>query len=163
MKRTLVVIRHAKTEQHSDQLDFDRNLVERGRNDAALMGERLKKLGLKPDLILCSPANRTIQTSRIIADALGYDNAAISTSDKLYMGSADVITHTLMALPAEVGTCFLVGHNPGVSQFVYDMQKELFIGEMPTAGLTVLNLTASSWLDLPAAKKQLVLFDHPKK
>jgi phosphohistidine phosphatase len=164
MKKTLVVIRHAKTEQQqNDQQDFDRNLTDRGKNDALMMGNRLRAMGLRPDLILASPANRTLQTSRIIAGAIGYDESAIATSGQLYQSSSQVIEHVLTGLPDEVNTCFLIAHNPGISQFVYDAQKELFIGELPTTGIVILNIAADNWQDIPAAKKQLVVFDHPKK
>ncbi|MCK5739709.1 histidine phosphatase family protein, partial [bacterium] len=56
MKKTLYLIRHAKSSWKNAMLDdFDRPLNHRGKHDAPMMGNRLKKLGIQPDVIACSP------------------------------------------------------------------------------------------------------------
>jgi len=163
MIKTLVIIRHAKAEpQQQEQKDFDRNLTDRGRKDAATMAGRLKDAGILPELILSSTASRTRQTSSIIAAATGYAESCIQAEGKLYNSSSDTIEHMLMNIPASINTCYLVAHNPGVSQYVYEAQKTLFIGDMPTAAVVVLRFEADDWQDLPLVKKQLVLFNHPQ-
>ena len=71
MKRTLVLIRHAKSSwSNPGEADFERPLNDRGERDAPRMGARLKELKIKPDLIVCSPAKRAKQTAKRIADAV---------------------------------------------------------------------------------------------
>lgn len=163
MKYTLVVIRHAKTELLSkDHKDFSRNLTARGLNDASIMGERLQQKKILPGLILCSPANRTMQTAHIIAKATGYSTEQIETPQQLYQSNSETIENLIVTIPEQVKTCYIVAHNPGVSQLVYDLQKDTFIGEMPTGAIAVLHFEAESWQQFPQARKQLVLFDYPR-
>ena len=78
MKRTLVMIRHAKSSWANPlQSDFERPLNERGQHDAPMMGERLKTLNIMPDLVIASPAKRAKQTAKKIAAALGYEEEKI--------------------------------------------------------------------------------------
>jgi phosphohistidine phosphatase len=58
MKRTLVLIRHAKSDWNiSAQPDFERTLNERGKLDAPVMGQRLLAKNVIPDLIISSSAH----------------------------------------------------------------------------------------------------------
>ena len=67
MKR-LYIVRHAKSSWKDASLDdFDRPLNKRGKKAAPEMGKRLKKLKVKPDLLLASPAVRAITTAKAIA------------------------------------------------------------------------------------------------
>ena len=61
MKR-LLVFRHAKAGPHDVAHDKERALIDRGRNDAALMGRAMGDKGYLPDLVLCSSAKRTMET-----------------------------------------------------------------------------------------------------
>ena len=70
--RRLILFRHAKAEPRAaGEDDFDRPLAERGREDAALVGQALARQGFAPDAALISPARRTAETW-IYARAAGY-------------------------------------------------------------------------------------------
>ena len=74
MQRRLVMIRHAKSSWANPlQSDFERPLNDRGKTEAPEMGEKLKELGVLPDLVISSSAKRTRQTAKRIATATGYD------------------------------------------------------------------------------------------
>ena len=65
--RELFIMRHAKSSWDDPTLsDFERPLNRRGKEDAPLMGEHLKRLGIKPDLIVSSPAKRAKKTAKIV-------------------------------------------------------------------------------------------------
>ena len=73
MKRTLLLVRHAKSSWDDVALpDKERPLADRGKRDAPMMGKRLAKRQVKPDLILTSPARRALSTAEIIAKELNY-------------------------------------------------------------------------------------------
>ncbi|NJL15573.1 MAG: hypothetical protein HC913_22905 [Microscillaceae bacterium] len=73
MSKQLCLIRHAKAKEiKPEQADFDRKLAKRGRADAEVMAQQLLSLSLKPDLLYCSPAERTRETVEIFAQVLGY-------------------------------------------------------------------------------------------
>ena len=63
--KSLFLLRHAKTERDSPSgRDFDRQLTNRGRGDAARLGKELRKESFKADLILSSPAARASSSMR---------------------------------------------------------------------------------------------------
>jgi phosphohistidine phosphatase len=157
-------MRHAKTEiQKIDQRDFDRNLMERGKEDAKLMGERLAKEGFKPDQILTSNSNRTEQTTALIKQSAGLENVKTVSLAQLYHASAGRIESEIMTIEDNIGTLMIVGHNPGISEFVYQCNTSAISSEIPTSAIVVFKFNAESWRDFPEAKKKLVHYDYPKK
>ncbi len=66
-KKTLYIARHAKSSWDDASLsDFERPLNKRGKRDAPFMAEKLKELGVKPDLILSSPAQTCQDNSQAL-------------------------------------------------------------------------------------------------
>lgn len=163
MKRTLLMIRHAKSSWANPlQTDFDRPLNERGQHDAPAMGKRLKTAGITPDLIISSTALRTRQTTQLIAAETGYDLAGVQWEEKLYHCVAAVFEDVIMAIPDHVQTAFVVAHNPGITDFVNQLSKDFSIGDMPTCGIVGAHLEAAHWSDLLDVKRKVFLFDFPK-
>ena len=71
--KTLFLVRHAKSSRDDvTLLDKDRPLDDRGTRDASKMGKRLAKRGVKPDLIVSSPARRALATAQSMATELHY-------------------------------------------------------------------------------------------
>ncbi len=119
-QRTVVLLRHAKAETPGDGPDFGRDLAQRGRNDAGAAGSWLADEGLRPDLVLCSPANRTRQTWQLAEIALTQakpDGPApeVLYADGLYDGGRTEVFDLLRDLDDDVHTVLVVGHNPTVS------------------------------------------------
>lgn len=164
MKRTLIVMRHAKTEmQQFGQKDFDRNLQERGKKDAALIAKRLADHGFKPDLILTSSANRTEQTTAIVKASASFETIATQSLPQLYHATTGVIETAVMAVDDRVQTLMIVGHNPGISEFVYHCNPDVVVHDMPTSSVVVFNFNADNWQDFATAKKKIELYDYPKQ
>ncbi|MFY1004859.1 SixA phosphatase family protein, partial [Escherichia coli] len=68
------LFRHAKTQRESlTGRDIDRQLSERGEQDAPRMGEEIRDLGLDYDIILSSPAARAVQTAELAGLAPRFD------------------------------------------------------------------------------------------
>jgi len=81
MKR-LYLLRHAKSSWKDLTLsDFDRPLNKRGKRDAPLIAKKLKEKGIRPDIIISSPAKRARKTAKIFAKTL---HVALKTEEKLY-------------------------------------------------------------------------------
>jgi phosphohistidine phosphatase len=116
--KNFFVIRHAKSSWKDENLeDFDRPLNKRGEIDAPLMAKHLKKRGIKPDLILCSPALRTKTTAQIIAKEL--DCIKLIQYDKeLYEADEKTIFAKLIEINENLMTVFIIGHNPGLNDFL---------------------------------------------
>lgn len=164
MKRTLIVMRHAKTEeQQLDQKDYDRNLLERGKNDALVMAGILKEKGFLPEIIIASSANRTVQTAEIVAKEFDYDLEKIQSNSDLYLSSSRTLATVVESLNDEIESCCIIAHNPGVSEFVFDMNRGAIDRALPTAGFVVFSFLAKSWEDLFMVKNKVELFEYPKK
>lgn len=81
MKR-IYFIRHAEA-QRDNGSDFERALSHAGELCANKLGEKLRSLGLAPDLIITSSAMRALHTAQIIANALGATKKVVPLQ-KLY-------------------------------------------------------------------------------
>jgi phosphohistidine phosphatase len=118
--RTLVLLRHAKAETPGEQPDFERRLTKKGEADADAAGSWLADEGLRPDLVICSPATRTRQTWHGIDVALAQadpEGAApeVHYERDLYDGGRTEVIDLLRAVPDGMATVLVVGHNPVVS------------------------------------------------
>jgi len=162
MKKRLYLIRHAKSDW-SDPLqnDFDRPLNERGNSNVPMMGKRLAHQGIKPDLIVSSPAVRARMTATQIAEQIGYDTKKIVYDPSLYLADVTAIQNVLQALPDSVQTVFLIGHNPGLTEFAEYISGH-GVDNIPTCGIFEVRFDGW-WHTLARKSAEFVSFDYPKK
>lgn len=153
--KSLTLFRHAKTERHSESgRDFDRQLDERGRNDAPRMGDEIRKLGLEFDLILSSPAARAAQSAELAGLSPRYD-------ERIYDASAGKLLGLVQGVDDSVGSLLLVGHNPGFEQLASRLHgRDL---AMPTGSLVEIALPIDSWKDAGSGGGRLGRFLKPKE
>ncbi|MCC7390213.1 MAG: histidine phosphatase family protein [Phycisphaerales bacterium] len=118
----LYLIRHGKAQRHGGPgRDEDRELVERGRQQARWLGERLREGDRPPVVVLASPAARALQTGVLIGEGLGL---AAVVEERLGLGSsASAVVELVSELASGVGagsggSAALVGHNPTMSLVV---------------------------------------------
>lgn len=164
MYRKLIVMRHAKTEEANwDQTDYERKLTERGRTDAAKMATRLKNQFFHPQKIIASSAVRTSQTAVIVASVLETEINQISLNENLYMCSLQKLNQTLCEIDNVVETCMIIGHNPSISEFIFDLNPKAISSALPTAGVVVFNFEGSSWKDIYLNTPNIELVDYPKR
>jgi phosphohistidine phosphatase len=166
MERTLILIRHAKSDWGSMNLkDYDRPLNQRGKKDAPEMGRRLReKHNIIPDLIISSPAVRAASTAKLIAGEVGYDPQQIRWVEKLYHCPAEVFEEIITEgdIADDVKTVFIVAHNPGISLFAHYAVPALILEDLPTCGIVGFTFNATSWSDYANAKRVPLFFDYPK-
>ena len=164
MKRTLIVMRHAKTEeQQAGQKDFERNLVERGKNDALAMASILKEKAFIPNIIITSSANRTVQTAKIVAKELNYSNEKLIVLDRLYLADSRTLSEEVDYLDDTIQCCCIIAHNPGISEFAFDINRAAISEALPTAAFVVYSFVADTWQDLLLTKNKIELYEYPKK
>ena len=168
--RRLLLLRHAKsTLPGSGTSDHDRRLAPRGRRAAERMGRYLHDEGLLPDLVLCSSAWRTCETTALldlpetteleIAHELNWHHETCSTGH----GVEDDVT-----------TLLVVGHNPTTHELALDLAGavdgfgsgdavalDLLASKYPTGALAVLDVR-DPWERLGPGSATLERFVTPR-
>ena len=160
MKR-LFLVRHAKSSWKDMNLDdFDRPLSKRGKENAPLMGKRLKKRGVVPDLILSSSALRAKATAKKIAKKLGCEDKVV-LDDSLYDSDSDTMLKLLQSLDEKISVVFLVGHNPELNILADELVG--FDENIVTAGIVEIVFSCKKWKQISAKNAECISFDFPKK
>jgi phosphohistidine phosphatase len=113
--RRLLLLRHAKAEHPDLVADIQRPLSLVGRRQSTGVGAGLAAADLVPDLVLCSASVRTRQTWDLARSALGADPEVRYLEDLYYAGS-HALVDLVRAVPADVRTLLVVGHEPTMSQ-----------------------------------------------
>lgn len=161
-QRLLLICRHAKSSWHDATLgDFDRPLNKRGQRDAPEMGRRLLRRGIRPDLIMASPAARAKATAVHYATQLGYPLARLQYNPIQYTATVPQLLGLVHTAATAVHTLLLVGHNPE-STALANMLGGLAIDNIPTSGIVALEFALASWRELTAGAGTLLFFDYPK-
>ncbi|HEY3559200.1 MAG TPA: histidine phosphatase family protein [Kribbella sp.] len=168
--RTLVLLRHAKAvppETNPNLPDLERPLADRGRADASAAGRHLVAQGIEPDLVLCSPAKRTRETWKQVADA-GVTAKDVWYDKRVYNADTDALLDVIREAPAEARTVVVVGHAPGIPWLADELaldgtspERVELTQKYPTTGLAVLHLTCH-WADLAANEADLVEYVVPR-
>ena len=107
----LYILRHA--EAGEAPRDEDRELTERGREQAQAVAAGIVWLNLGLDTILTSPLPRAAQTAQPIAKAIG---ANLQLADELAAGQDAAAAKVL--LPAHGERLMFVGHEPQLSGII---------------------------------------------
>jgi len=160
MKR-VYLIRHAKSSWKDMSLDdFDRPLNKRGKANAPMMGERLSVKGVKPDLIISSPAKRAKMTAEVLAEKVTYEKE-ILFDDDIYDAFIEDLEDILRAVSDSNRCIFLIGHNPELNDLVQHYVH--FDENLPTCGIVEIEFDCEAWRDISMRNAKLISFDYPKK
>jgi phosphohistidine phosphatase len=162
----LYLLRHAKSSwDNPGSSDRDRPLSPRGRRAAKRIGQYVHAEAIRPELVLCSPAVRARQTLARVRRGLG--DPKVSFDETLYAADGDRLLERLRAVPADIGSVLVVGHDPGL----HDLALELASGggglrklreKFPTGGLATFSFEGP-WGDLAPGRARLVGFVVPRE
>lgn len=155
-KKTLYIARHAKSSWDDASLsDFERPLNKRGKRDAPFMAEKLEELGVKPNLILSSPAKRAKTTAKHYRDVLGSE---LQYDERIYEASLMSLIYLAQEKFEDVDSLMIVGHNPGLTA-LNDRISNKSIFNIPTAGVVAIEFDG----EVAAHKGKQVFYEYPKK
>lgn len=148
MKKTLLLVRHAKAEEESKMLkDFDRELLGQGIMESARMGHYLVGKNITIEHIVTSSAARAYQTAKIIAEQLKFDVETIVTADKLYSGGPQAYLAAVNSAPEHVQTLMLCGHNPDITYFA-EYLTHADVGSMEKGSALFIEFEDISWAEV---------------
>ena len=138
--KTLILLRHAKSEDPSIlKTDFNRNLKTKGIDNIHAVAKIFLEYNIQPDIVLCSAANRTIET---IAEFQKAINTAYNVHymEELYHASASNILEIIQNQDSNADVVMVVGHNFGISELALYLGEKA-CSELPTSGLVVFQFT----------------------
>lgn len=163
MMKTVYFVRHAKSSWKDATLaDIDRPLNKRGRRDAPFMGKQLRDKGVKPDLLVSSPALRAFTTARHFAAVFGLEDDAIRIVPLIYHAFPDDLVDLVRSLPAEAQTVFIFGHNPTYTSLANQFAVD-FIDNVPTCGVFRIDAGIDNWENFGPDNGRLTAFYFPKQ
>jgi phosphohistidine phosphatase len=163
--RTLLLLRHAKSDYPDGVVDHDRPLAPRGVREAGLAGDWIRANVATVDEVLCSSATRTRQTlarTGITAD-VRYD-------DDLYDSTPGAVIGLINGVADDVQTLLVVGHEPTMSMLALgladpdgsaEMAAQQIATKYPTSSIAVLQ-TSRPWHRLELHSANLVTFHVPR-
>jgi phosphohistidine phosphatase len=160
--KRIYFIRHAKSSWANPLLsDFERPLNKRGREAAKIMGEKFKCMSIQPDLVFCSPAERTKKTLDLLMHHAQW-KADLRFEPDLYLASPNRLLCIAQQAPDGVQSLVLLGHNPGLEDLIRSIQP-LAHPKFPTLGVVACHWTVASWKDVNIENAHFDWFDYPKK
>lgn len=149
--KQLYLMRHATAESHSPAVaDKYRSLSFQGKGELERLQIKLIGLFDTVSLVLCSSSVRTRQTLEGIQKLI-YQNTEVRFMDELYHCPPSVIFEELSLLAEEHQAVLVIGHNPGISQFLNEVlvsHQQPAHGSIPPAGVTIYSYNGHPWAEI---------------
>ncbi|MBN1230891.1 MAG: histidine phosphatase family protein [Anaerolineales bacterium] len=160
--KILLLMRHAKSSWDDYSLtDHDRPLNERGKKDAAAMGDFLNVRGNCPQIALCSSAKRAKQTAQYLLEGLPFEGE-LRIIPNFYPGDTEEYIHELQSLSENVEVALVVSHNMAVEDAVFHFTDKDEV--MSTATIAQIGFDIQQWSDLTMETEgQLLHLWRPKE
>lgn len=160
--KTLILVRHAKSSWDEPGIcDRDRPLNDRGKKDVPRIGKFLSDKGVRPGLIVSSPARRAKKTAEGIAKELGFKKSEVRIDDRVYTFDEDALLRVIWGFDDGLDEIMVVGHNPAVTALLNRLTRA-GIDNVPTCGAAVIEISSESWAGADDGAGRLVSFDYPK-
>ncbi len=163
--RTLLILRHGKSDWDTGQEDFHRPLVERGRLGSLKMGAWIRRQKLVPDAVLSSTAARARATTAAACKTMGLPLKTVIWDERMYAAALEDLLVALAACPKNAQRVLLVGHNPGLEELVdYLTEGQLEVPAdgklLPTSALAQLEVVGD-WAELKEGGARLISVTRP--
>jgi phosphohistidine phosphatase len=161
--KTIIIVRHAQAiDKRFGTPDRDRPLAPAGEKAAKKMARKLAGLGISPDLIVSSPADRALETAHVFAASLKYPVHRILIHSGLYdREGGDCWSEIVPEIHGEGNTLMLVGHNPGLEKLAEFLVRG-FALPIPKAGYVRIQFQgARDWRGVQPGSGSVAGYDFP--
>jgi phosphohistidine phosphatase len=141
--------------------DHERVLTPQGVKDAGSLGMFMREKNLRPDFALSSSATRTMQTTRLVFDALLQEDGAKIDSHfdrKLYLAAADILLLEIQAMNDDIGALLVVAHNPGVAELTLELSQKAiadYTNDFAPGTMAAFTANIKRWAELSPANMVL--------
>ncbi len=162
--KTLIFLRHAKSDWKDNTVsDFDRVLNDRGMRVAPKMGGKLKEFATnQPEIVFCSPAQRTRQTAELLLERMDYALEKVKFVDAIYEASARSLMNLINEIGDNINTAMFIGHNPSISYLSEYLCGEM-IGDAPSCSAISISFDIPDWKMITQGLGSLNFHIYPKK
>ena len=161
--RILTLLRHAKSSWDDPGLgDHERPLNRRGERDAPKMGKRIGAAGIRPSLIVSSPAVRAWTTAKLVAREISYPMEFLQRDEDLYHAGLDTLLDVVARQDVGFNSIMIVGHNPGFTSFANYLSPGL-TGNLQTCGIVSVSVESETWDVRNIVPADVVFHDWPRK
>jgi len=155
-----MIMRHGKSDWDTgSQDDHARPLSSRGVASAERMGEVLRDLGLAPELVISSTAQRARETAELARLAGGWSTRLV-LADELYGASVHDTLEVVGRLGDEHDRLMIVGHEPTWSMLVQHLTGARCA--MRTASVADVEILSDDWASVPSSSGTLVTLLQPR-
>lgn len=166
--RRLHLLRHAKSSWDvSGVPDRERPLAPRGQRAVEALRGHFAATGLRVDLVVCSPAQRTRETWAGVAPGVGGE-PRVEFEELVYAASVGELLMLVREVDPDVGSLLLIGHNPGfevLAHTLVDTADDAALDRLrdgyPTAGFATFEI-AAPWSEVRTGSGHLVDFVRPR-
>lgn len=167
--KKLILLRHAKSSWDDPDLDdHDRPLNKRGRRSAPAIAGWLGKRGHRPDVVLCSSAERARETFALLREAMP-DLPEPLVEQELYHAAPARLRDRLAKLDAG-DVAMLIGHQPGLGAFLRKLSDgsarprcARAYEHFPTAAAAVVEFDIPDWQALAFGSGRFTEFAVPRE
>ncbi len=119
LMKKIYLMRHGKAEEASGNMsDFDRSLQRMGLINTCKIAQEMKTEGVCLDKIICSSANRTHETAKLVAEQFEIDVEEVVAYQSLYNAPLGNYLEEIKKTESTVNNLLVVGHNPFISYLV---------------------------------------------
>ena len=158
--KSITFVRHAKSSWEYNLPDIERPLKQRGTTDAILVASHFKELKIAHDLVISSPAQRTLSTYDIFNHELDMESLPFNVIEQLYDFEGTSVNTVLTNLEDKFNAVMLFGHNFALTKLANQLSQSV-IDHVPTSGLFRVEFDINSWCQLDKGK--LTHFITPKQ
>jgi len=162
--KTIYLVRHGKAVKRDVKLpDFQRTLVKKGKEESLDMAKKIKKVGICPDILISSSADRALETAHIFAQRIGYSKKKIMVKDSLYNAlKKEVLLDVIQNVDNTYHSVMLFGHEPAFSHFAAFLLKDFSEG-IPKSGIISIDFRRKTWKGVTKGNGRLKHFDYPRQ
>lgn len=162
--RTLILLRHAKSDYPAGVPDIERPLSARGERDAVAAARWLRACYPEVDEVVVSPARRARDTWSAVAAEVSAHR--VREDDRIYVDWGERLGDVVADLDPQSRTSLIVGHNPGIEDLAARLARGTeseaaarLARKYPTAGIAIIGLR-DDWSCLSEA--HLLVFSVPR-
>lgn len=162
--RTLLLMRHAKSDYPAGVPDHDRPLAPRGERDAEAAAAWIAAAYPRLDEVAVSPARRAQQSWARVASRV--EAGTVREDARIYEDWGSGLREVMAAFSEASSIALVVGHNPGIEEFALSLSqggdpsaRARLMTKYPTSGIAVL-LVPGSWAR--PGDVELALFAVPR-